>query len=253
MHNIIDKRLIAKRFGSAIETYNSSATAQQQIANGLATELSMVYKGFKETPEKIIEIGCGTGFLSNILFEKFSPKSLLLNDLCPEMASPLKELLKNPSVEFRACDAECMTLPQGEVDLIASCSTIQWFSAPYEFLKRCHTALKANGILALTTFGTENLQEISTTTGVGLPYSPLKIPEGFSTIIKKEETITLEFSNPMEVLRHLQQTGVNALPSTTWTKQMLQDFTTKYTEKFSTPDKTVTLTYQPITLIAQKI
>lgn len=253
MSREIDKSLIIRRFSRAIGSYDSSATIQRKIAEGLVFELQKIYAGGgTEAPQRVLEVGCGTGLLSQLLFREFRSKSLLLNDLCPEMRAPLSELLEHTGVKFRACDAEEMELPAG-LDLIASSSVIQWFSRPYDFLERCHRALRPGGLLAIATFGPENLHEVATITKRTLEYRGLeKIPRGFSTIFEKKESITLEFQSPLEVLHHIRKTGVNALVSTSWTRQTFRNFTDSYIEKFGTPHKTVTLTYQPQTIILRR-
>ena len=68
----------------------------------------------------------------------------------------------------------------------------------------------------------------------------------------EEERITLHFTDPMEVLRHLKYTGVTANASGTWTKGKQMRFCEEYRNCFSTDDGQVTLTYTPVYLLAIK-
>ena len=137
--------------------------------------------------------------------------TLLLNDLCPEMRECICDLLPageplphkpllyddkvelygakvplekakvplygnpliSPAVSFLPCDAETLDFPQG-TDLITSCSTLQWFADTERFFTRCHHFLSDGGILAFSTFGKRNMQEIHTLTGHGLEYFSLE-------------------------------------------------------------------------------
>ena len=150
----------------------------------------------------IVEFGCGTGCYSRLLLHALQPETLLLNDLCPEMRECICDLLPageplphkpllyddkvelygakvplekakvplygtpliSPAVSFLPCDAETLDFPQG-TDLITSCSTLQWFADTERFFTRCHHFLSDGGILAFSTFGKRNMQEIHTLTG----------------------------------------------------------------------------------------
>jgi hypothetical protein len=54
----------------------------------------------------------------------------------------------------------------------------------------------------------------------------------------------------MSVLKHLKNTGVNGIKSTTWSKEKLNTFENAYRQNFSDKNE-VTLTYEPITIIAK--
>jgi SAM-dependent methyltransferase len=115
------------------------------------------------------------------------------------------------------CDAETLDFPQG-TDLITSCSTLQWFADTERFFTRCHRFLSDGGILAFSTFGKRNMQEIHTLTGHGLEYFSLEelkalLSSRFEVLYAEEEIVSLPFGTPLEVLQHLRQTGVTGTPS----------------------------------------
>ena len=62
----------------------------------------------------------------------------------------------------------------------------------------------------------------------------------------------MEFEHPVKVLRHMKYTGVNGTRQKYFGKEEMFEFTEKYAEQFSTDHQTVTLTYHPIIIIAQK-
>ena len=67
-----------------------------------------------------------------------------------------------------------------------------------------------------------------------------------------EETATLHFPTPTDVLRHLKLTGVTGTEKRIWTRTHLQAFAENYIRLFGQADGQVTLTYHPIYIIAQK-
>ena len=250
----MDKRLIAEHFAKARNSYNHAALAQQQIARHMTDLLCRFLP--RQEADSMLEIGCGTGIYSRMLLQTFHPRKLWLNDLCTEMEDCLGDLL---SPDAPACflpgDAESMDFPSG-IQLITSCSTLQWFNEPEAFFAKCHTALAPGGVLAVSTFGPRNLHEIRHITGNGLHYPTLDelcrmLPAGLRLLHAEEDVVPLAFPTPVEVLKHLRQTGVTGTEKRMWTRGRLNDFCNAYTHTFPCPEG-VTLTYHPIYIIAIK-
>ena len=256
----MDKNLIRTRFSRSIRSYDEYAIAQRLIAVRLCDMLAGL-SGFQNGTGigPTLEIGCGTGTFTRMMLEKFHPSRLTLVDICPEVRETLQDILASDTVRFIAGDAEHCPLPAGQ-SLIASCSVMQWFEDTAGFLSRCRTLLSDDGILALTTFGPDNLLEIASVTGVSLSYLPLEwlrgalMEAGFEILVAKEEHIVLNFTSPTEVLRHLKSTGVTGITRTAWTRSRLAEFSTLYHTRFGTlSESTVPLTYHPIYLIARPV
>ena len=254
----MDKNLIRTRFSRSIRSYDEYAIAQRLITARLCEMLAGL-PDFQKGAEigQTLEIGCGTGTFTRMFLEKFRPSCLTLVDICPEVRETLQDILASDTVRFIAGDAEHCPLPAGQ-SLIASCSVMQWFEDTAGFLTRCRTLISDDGILALTTFGPDNLLEIASVTGVSLSYLPLEwlrgalMEAGFEIMVAKEEHIVLNFPSPTEVLRHLKSTGVTGITRTAWTKSRLAGFSTLYLSRFGTLSaSTVPLTYHPIYLIAR--
>lgn len=160
------------------------------------------------------------------------------------------------AVSFLPCDAETLDFPQG-TDLITSCSTLQWFADTERFFARCHRFLSDGGILAFSTFGKKNMREIHTLTGHGLEYLSLDnlkvlLSPHFEILYAEEEIVSLSFGTPLEVLRHLKQTGVTGTEKRVWTRGRLQSFCDEYIRMCGNDDRSVSLTYHPIYVIARK-
>ena len=252
----MNKLLIAERFSKAITTYPHEASVQRQIADKM---IHLLTQHIPSPCPKVIEFGCGTGIYSRMLLGTLRPEELLLNDLCPDMQHCCEDLLKEKQVTFLPGDAETVPFPLRS-SLITSCSALQWFESPENFFKRCNTLLNSQGYFAFSTFGKENMKEIRQLTGNGLPYRSLKELEAallphFDIIHSEEEVISLSFEDPMKVLYHLKQTGVNSLsrssPQPSWSRKDIRLFCERYVQEF-TKDASVSLTYHPIYIIAKK-
>lgn len=250
----MDKRLIAERFARARATYSREARVQQQVAERMMARIQSVLPDF--LPRRVVEFGCGTGLYSNLLYETWHPELLYLNDLCPEMELCLRNLTAHHGVTFTPGDAETCPLPGG-LNLLTSCSTLQWFDSPNRFFQRSQSLLADKGILAFSTFGGNNLYEIRELTGKGLAYPSLQELEtwlsraGFHILRMDEEEVTLTFPTPIDILRHLRMTGVTGTSGHTWSRGRLTTFTESYFERFRT-DGGVSLTYHPVYVVTQK-
>lgn len=269
----MNKQLIIERFSKAITTYPREANVQRQIADKM---IRLLTEYIPSPCSKVIEFGCGTGVYSRMLLQSLRPDELLLNDLCPDMKYCCEDLLSKKQVSFLPGDAETIPFP-AESSLITSCSALQWFESPENFFERCNALLNAQGYFAFSTFGKENMKEIRKLTGNGLPYRSRKeletaLSPHFDILYSEEELIPLSFEDPMKVLYHLKQTGVNGLslqPSSAkgkqgnlspqennvsqplWTRRDLQQFCDRYTQEFN-QGTSVSLTYHPIYIIAKK-
>lgn len=247
----MNKQTIARRFGKAIQTYDREAVIQQYIAEKM---LRLTKLRLPESCHRIAEFGCGTGRYSRLLLRGLRPDSLLLNDLCADMRSCLGDLPEK-NVEFLPGDAEEIRFPQG-LDLITSCSALQWFHAPHRFFRTCKDSLKEKGYLSFSTFGEQNLTEIKQLTGRGLSY--VSLPElvemlspDYKILHAEEEILPRYFSSPMDVLLHLKHTGVTATGQAPMTRSELALFSKEYVRLFNHRGL-VKLTYHPIYLVAQK-
>lgn len=204
---------------------------------------------------RVVEFGCGTGTYSRLLLRSFRPEHLLLNDLCEEMRHSCRDIL-NERVSFLPGDAEALDFPHG-TELITSCSVLQWFEHPDAFFQKCENILNAQGYIAFSTFGKENMKEIRQLTGQGLAYRSREeltasLSALYDIVHTEEEVISLNFNNPMEVLYHLKQTGVTGTCNQSWTRSKLNLFCQEYERLFSPGKGSVSLTYHPIYIIAKK-
>ncbi len=243
---------LINRFARAVTTYESQAIVQRAAAEHLAELLG---RHFHTLAPRILEIGCGTGFLTRKLMARFSPSALVLNDICPDMAICFSNL---PRTQFVAGDATKLTW-EGAFDAIASSSAVQWFDDLKAFAKQCADALHPQGLLAISGFGPSNLQEIRALTGRGLDYLAYEdfvatFSQDFEILEAERATEVLTFPDATAVLRHLKETGVTATgaSSTPWTRSRIEALTRDYAEHFTAPDGGVTLTYEPYWIVGRK-
>lgn len=245
----INKDKVQKGFVKSIETYRKHAIVQEAIASRLINEL---LRHPVRKFSKVFEIGCGPAVLTEKFFQQFSADLYYANDIVEEYSTVLTSI--HPDIKFLGGDIESMNLPDS-LDLIISSSTFQWFNNLDGFLAKIHKVLKPEGLLVFSTFGPDNYREIREVNGKGLNYLSFGkheklLSEKFEILWSDRETITRFFSNPIAVLAHMKQTGVNGIPGKAWTKSDLKKFEEDYQDLFGTK-LGVPLTYQPLYFIAK--
>lgn len=151
------KRDIARAFGGAT-LYDDHAIVQRQVAARLAAKVG----GLPLVPQpKILEIGCGTGFLSRALRQKIDGAEWTLTDLSPEMVERCRSALGDPGdSRFLVMDGEHPGFsPPRRFDLICSSLAAQWFEDLPAGLRRLSDLLAPGGAMVIATLGERTFAE----------------------------------------------------------------------------------------------
>lgn len=250
---MVDKAEVKCRFRRSVESYEDNAYVQKAIVNRL---YELLQDHLSYTPRKVLEIGCGTGLLTRKLLTALSSGQLFINDLVEEMCSKTAGSCGIRIENRLVGDIEEIILPEC-FDLILSASTFQWFNHPADTYKKLAMHLLPGGLLVFSTFGKNNLKELSTVTGSGLCYyekeelKELLIPF-FDIVHMEEKEHVLRFSDPVDILRHLKKTGVNVTASSqVWTKGRMERFSDAFKTLYAS-DGVFPLTYHPVYFVCQR-
>jgi len=237
-----DKEIIKTSFSRSHSTYHEAARIQRQMAVDLVQQI----KKHRNQFDRVLELGVGTGLLTQSLTNQLVVETLYCNDLMDA-----SHLIKTPH-QFIIGDAEEITYPD-HLDLIVSNAVVQWFDDLPQFFKKAANHLNPEGILAFTSFGPNNFKELRAVTGEGLAYFTLAqlealIESDFEVVFSRETEVCLKFDSVKTLLKHLKETGVNALGGQRLTKSRYRQLI----ENYSTKNGSITLTYHPITMIVRK-
>lgn len=250
------KDKVARSFLRGRFTYDREAIVQQKVNERLLSLLCRLDpKGF----QNILEIGCCTGMLTEMLSRKFQPDQLFVNDLVSEFyESVTSRMDKTAQSRIRPWfgDIEQRELP-ADLDLVISTSTLQWLDDLRVFFDRVANSLVANGTIAFSMFGEETFSEVTELTGIGLNYPSFEtvsalIKDRFRLIYKGVERDQLFFTEPGNVLRHIQATGVGGIGGYTWTPRKVKKFTDDYRNRFVTSNG-IPLSYVSYNFLAEKV
>lgn len=151
---MIDKQLVQKRFSERAKTYDQFASVQKTMAAELMRCIAV-------QPATILEIGCGTGYLTEKLRQAFPKASITAVDIAEGMIAVAKARLGGSDIVWRCGDIEAMEIEK-RYDLIISNATFQWLNDAERTLARLFASLNEGGQLLFSTFGAQTFHELHT-------------------------------------------------------------------------------------------
>ncbi len=139
--------MIARTFG-LVDSYDQHAHVQRRVAGNLAERITTL--PLPANP-RVLEIGCGTGFLSAALMPQLPGASWTITDIAPEMVERARAVLPEGTATFLAMDGEQPTLPPQSFDLVCSSLAAQWFTNLGQGISNLAAMVAPGGTLALAT------------------------------------------------------------------------------------------------------
>ena len=241
---MINKNLLKTRFSKSLSTYQVYATVQQDMAKYLISLLPS--KNYKN----ILELGCGTGFLTKLANQNITFDNYTAIDIVKECKEYITNI--NPHIEFINQDIENIK-PDKTYNLILSNATFQWINNFELFINNLKNYLEKDGTILFSTFGKKNFYEINQAGQVSLPYYSLETLKEILSVYKieilKETYYKLNFSSIKEMLEHIKNTGVNAINEKPWSIKDLNNFKKNYSKLYG---EEYQLTYNPIYVMLKK-
>ncbi len=252
--NNLDKEHVAGCFRASAATYEESAVVQKEISH----QLTAILQHFTEIDySRVLEVGCCTGNLTEMLSQLAFIDNLFINDLVPDFCSYTKERVAEHIGRVHALpgDIEKTQLPKN-LDLVISSATFQWIVDLPGLIVNIAAALNDAGHLAFSIFSPGTMGEISALTGRGLRYHTnddlySMLTEHFQVLNIHSEKKILFFPSVRAVLRHIRETGIGGLDRNRWNLRKLKDFERRYVGQFLSEDG-LPITYISTFIIAKK-
>jgi malonyl-CoA O-methyltransferase len=216
------KQGIRRNFARRARSYDRHAAMQRFMAHGLVAAAGK----WLVRARRILEIGCGTGYLTALLRQINGQARLVALDLDAALVTAARRRLgPEAGVSFLVADGEAPI--RGEYDLIIANATFQWFTRPGETLAAYYCGLAPGGVLAFSTLGPDTFQELAAALtqaarNLSLPTAP-PIPAqgfgdretwahllhraGFAKVQLSRELVTATFPTVPAFLKALQATG----------------------------------------------
>ncbi len=101
--------------------------------------------------QKVVDIACGTGFGSHLLWAEGGARWVLGIDSAPEALSQTARFIVPGTVEFSLARAEQIPAESGSVDVVISAETIEHLEEPGPFLEELRRILRPGGRAVIST------------------------------------------------------------------------------------------------------
>ena len=147
---------VAGRFAAAAATYDAHSPAQRHAAARLAGLIAAA--GLPPRP-RVLEIGCGTGHLTERLALHLPGAQILATDIAPAMVAACRARLgAAPRFTYATLDGTRPAV-HGPFDLVCANLAAQWFVDQPATLARLATLLAPGGLLAVSLLGAGTFKE----------------------------------------------------------------------------------------------
>lgn len=210
---------IGRNFGNSAKDYHEQAALQKGIAKRLIASL----EPWREIipPGPVLEVGCGTGFVTEGIIDLYPKREKIITDLSPEMLNFCRsQFSESSNLSFKTLDAETVSLEDPYYSLVVSGFTAQWFKDPALTLGKLLEATKPGGLLLASFPGSKSFPEWrSYCQELGIPYTGNTLPDTEEIVVKLstgpvqvdfyEDTVTQQFNNAADFFRHLKVIGAN--------------------------------------------
>ncbi|MFP4098264.1 MAG: methyltransferase [Alphaproteobacteria bacterium] len=205
------KQNVVKNFDENAQFYDAESQVQKVVAETLIADLPEGQEA--EKIENILEIGCGTGYLTNLLFKKYENKNICISDISPsmlvraQMRGQETALAQGHSTRWAVFDAEEPPVSMtGTYDLIVANMVFQWLEDAEKSIERLSKLLKPGGRIIYSTLGPESFEEWkSVLRDLDLPIGILDFEA--PTDVYKEEFLIKDYDDAYAFLHAIKDIG----------------------------------------------
>ncbi|OOG59355.1 malonyl-ACP O-methyltransferase BioC [Rhodanobacter sp. C03] len=153
----LDRQLVRRHFGRAAKSYEQHDVLQREVQAALLERLDF----YTQTPQRVIDVGAGTGRGSALLKQRYAKAEVIAVDLALPMLRAAKQHASWLKPFQRVCaEATALPLPDHSIDVLHSNLCFQWIDDLPALFNECARVLKPGGLLAFSTFGPDTLKEL---------------------------------------------------------------------------------------------
>jgi malonyl-CoA O-methyltransferase len=212
----VDLQQVQRNFGRAARTYEQHDALQREVQQSLLERLDF----YLQTPERVIDVGAGTGRGSALLKKRWPKAQVIAMDLALPMLRAAKHNNSWLKPFQRVCaEATALPLPDHSVDVLHSNLCFQWIDDLSALFGECVRVLKPGGLLTYSTFGPDTLKELRAAWAAVDQHSHVSrfldmhdigdamINAGLRDPVLDVDRYTLTYSEPRALLKELQGLG----------------------------------------------
>lgn len=218
----IDRHAMRAAFEKAASSYDAAAVLQKEVASRLVERMDVMAM----KPQSILDVGSGTGFVSQFLAECFPKAQITALDLAFNMLKQAKNkrtFKQRWNKQFRYVNAEVENLPfaDASVELVISGLTLQWCQDLPKVFKEFKRVLAPGGLLLFSSFGPDTLKELRQSWAEvdDVPHvnafadmhdvGDALMQSGFSDPVMDMEMLTVTYNDVKTVMKDLKQIGAH--------------------------------------------
>ena len=257
---------IRRAFSDAAQQYDVLTSLHKEIGRELLERIKHC-----KNPQKILDVGMGTGYLTNKLVNYFPEAQVVGLDFADGMI----EVARKNNEGFTIVQADAASLPflKDTFDLIISNLMYQWVNSLPKAFASTYSVLKTEGFFCFTMFGHDTFQELfeslkktsdSYGENVSLPFLSIRrlaaqsrvvsalSQAGFKDIELDSEQIKTHFPSMKDLLSWIKNIGANYLEKNIFIgKEWLSRADEYYNKNFA--DKLgICVTFEVISVKARK-
>ena len=234
-------------FAQNVRRSFTRAADQYDILTSLHKEIGreLVKKNVQADADRILDIGCGTGYAANKA-KFFFPESVIVGlDLSEGMLSKASAAHEGIPIHWLQADAQALPFKRATFDLVLSNLSYQWVLDLPRAFREARRVLSGKGVLSGTLFGSRTCEELFLSLKAVHPVAKMRcLPSvddvrnalqsaGFTDVHVDYELIKVQFKDVWELLNWLKAIGANTLAEEFFLgKQMLHKLDVYYRERF---------------------
>jgi malonyl-CoA O-methyltransferase len=262
----ISSNQVKRAFSSATDTYDEHAVLQREVADRLLAHIEFT----KIDPKRILDIGCGTGYLTRLLCQRFKKAGVTALDLSESMvkcthAAHNKRMLWHGKRHHVVSDGCRLPFADASFDLVASSLAMQWVPDPRLMMQEMRRVLAPGGLILFSTFGRRTLSELRQSlaeianerAGLVLPFPDVtSLGDSLMQLavelpVTDSDIFTLTYPNTMALVRELKNIGASSAaiqnrPSGLYGRGLLKQLEENYSKKHRDEDGRIHATFEAL-------
>lgn len=153
----LDRTRLRQAFEQAAARHDQAAFVHREVGQRLLERLDLI----KLRPERILDVGCGTGQITAALLKKYRKARVIGLERAAAMVKRAR--LRAPwlrTLHGAVAEPEALPLPTASCDLIFSNLALPWSADIDRVLAEFQRVLKPGGALFFSTLGPDTLSEL---------------------------------------------------------------------------------------------